>query len=133
MFGFDDPFGTKDKNDGRDKRRAFTKTQQNEILYQQNNKCAICQKPLDPRAIQYDHHKGWADKGRTVTRNGRALHPTCHAIKTHDDRLAKIEGKKKPVAAKKPVAKKKAPWDPFDLTLPEFNMPKGKDGFGGVF
>ncbi len=152
MFGFDDPFGTKDKNAGRDKRRAFTVVQKNEILAQQGNKCAICKKPLDMRAKQFDHQKGWADKGRTVTQNGRALCPNCHSIKTHDDRLAKIEGKKpakkKPVTKKatttmKTTAKKKAPsmqkkssLGLFDMSLPDYKMPelkmpkKPKGGFG---
>ncbi len=75
----------------RDKRRTFTRTQKNEILYQQNNKCAQCRNPLDPRAVQFDHKKGWADKGRTITQNGRALCSNCHSIITHKNRLEKIE------------------------------------------
>lgn len=37
----------------RDTRRAFTQTQKQEILYQQDNKCAFCHKKLDPRDIEY--------------------------------------------------------------------------------
>lgn len=148
MFGFDDPFAATTKNDSRDKRRSFGKTQQNEILFQQNSKCAICKKPLDPRATQFDHHKGWADKGRTVTRNGRALCSNCHSIKTHDDRLEKIEGKKK-TAVKKTKTTKKSPTKktvagksrkqssglfdafPLDCSIPKIKIPKGsKVGFG---
>lgn len=75
----------------RDKRRAFTQTQKNEILHQQDNKCAKCHKKLDPRAIEFDHVKGWAAQGRTVIQNGAALCPTCHTLKTHNDRLTNIE------------------------------------------
>ena len=85
----------------RDNRRAFGATQKSEILFQQNNKCAICHKPLDPRAIEYDHVKAWSWSGRTVTQNGAALCPTCHRIKTHHDRLKVIDKPKK----KKPLSK----------------------------
>jgi hypothetical protein len=77
--------------ESRDSRRSFTQTQKNEILYQQNNKCAKCHKKLDIRIIQYDHIKAWADTGRTITQNGAALHPDCHALKTHIDRVKKID------------------------------------------
>ena len=55
----------------RDSRRTFTITQKKEILYQQNNKCAICHRKLDPRAIEFDHGKPWADGGRTITQMDR--------------------------------------------------------------
>lgn len=35
----------------RDGRRAFTQTQKNEILYQQNSKCAKCHEMLDPSVV----------------------------------------------------------------------------------
>jgi predicted restriction endonuclease len=75
----------------RDKRRAFTQTQKNEILHQQDNKCAICHKKLDPRAIEFDHRKEWSASGKTIIRNGAALCPTCHRIKTHNSRVKKID------------------------------------------
>ena len=78
----------------RDKRRAFTKTQQADILYQQGNKCAICHKILDPRAIDFDHIKPWAASGKTIIRNGAALCPTCHRIKTHKSLVKKIDNTK---------------------------------------
>jgi len=95
IFGVGSMFsqGSKPK---RDKRRAFTRTQKNEILAQQNNKCAKCHKPLDMRTVEFDHKKGWADRGRTVTQNGQALCPHCHKLKTHKSRLKKIEKKRKP-------------------------------------
>ncbi|NOX71692.1 MAG: HNH endonuclease [Candidatus Micrarchaeota archaeon] len=101
-------FGSKKTK--RDSRRTFTITQKKEILYQQNNKCAICHKKLDPRAIEFDHGKPWADGGRTITQNGRALCPTCHRIKHHKERLKKIEGR----------TKKKKNKNPWDITIPGF-------------
>ena len=78
----------------RDTRRAFTQTQKKEILYQQDNKCAICHKKLDPRDIEYDHKKPWASGGRTKTVNGRALCGSCHNKITHKTKLKKVDSKK---------------------------------------
>ena len=102
-----DFFGTSRQNSKkqRDKRRAFTKTQKNEIWAQQNGKCASCKKKLDPRTVEYDHKKGWADRGKTVVVNGQALCPHCHKLKTHKERLKKVEKKKK--------RKKEERFDPF--------------------
>ncbi len=125
MFGFDDPFGTKIKNTGRDTRRSFTAAQKKEILYQQNGKCAICQEKLDPRDIEYDHKKAWADRGRTIVVNGRAVCGSCHNIITHKQRLNKTE--------KTPKNPAKKATNPFDFTIPAYKppkMPKGKGGFG---
>jgi hypothetical protein len=94
----------------RDGRRAFTQTQKNEILYQQNSKCAKCHEALDIRIVQYDHIKAWADKGRTITQNGAALHPNCHALKTHIERVKQID--------KKDISSKFAS----DLTLSKLNI-----------
>lgn len=88
-------WGEPTKKAGRDSRRTFTRTQKNEIWAQQNGKCAKCKNQLDPRATEYDHKKGWADKGQTVTVNGQALCANCHKKKTHKDRLKKIENKGK--------------------------------------
>ena len=85
-------------DDRRDRRRAFTQSQKASILYQQNNLCARCHQPLDPRAIEFDHHKPWADSGRTVTWNGRALCANCHKIVTHEHTLTKVQGKAPRVA-----------------------------------
>jgi recombinational DNA repair protein (RecF pathway) len=95
----------------RDPRRAFTQTQKNEILYQQNNRCAKCHDPLDPRAKHFHHIKGWAAGGRTVTVNGAALCPTCHAKTEHNERLNKVDRTSKTIKAKtrksSPAQKKK--------------------------
>ena len=81
--------------EGRDRRRSFTQSQKNQILYQQDKKCARCHKPLDPRAIEYDHKKPWAAGGRTKTINGRALCANCHKIITHNQILGKVEGRRR--------------------------------------
>ena len=81
----------------KDTRRSFTQTQKNEILYQQDNKCAssLCHhKKLDPRATEFDHKKPWASGGRTIKKNGRALCAECHKIITHNQRLRKIDKKR---------------------------------------
>src|ERR1039458_270577 len=79
----------------RDNRRAFTDTQRKEILYQQDSKCAVCHNKLDPRAIEYDHIKEWSVLGKTIIKNGAALCPTCHKIKTHNSLVKKIDQPKK--------------------------------------
>jgi hypothetical protein len=73
----------------RDKRRSFTTTQKNEILYQQNNLCAYCKCELDPRTTQFNHDDPWSSDGRTITQNGSAMHRDCHAVIHHNDRLLK--------------------------------------------
>lgn len=77
-------------DDGRDKQRAFTKTQQKEILTQQNNLCAgeYCKhKPLDLRIVQYHHVEGWAARGKTKVQNGIAVCPNCHALIHYYEKL----------------------------------------------
>jgi 5-methylcytosine-specific restriction endonuclease McrA len=88
-------FGAPEPKKKRDTRRAFTRTQKNEILHQQNYKCAKCKNQLDLRATEFDHKKGWADGGKTVTVNGQALCANCHKIKTHKSRLKKTDVKPK--------------------------------------
>ncbi len=135
MFNFNNPFA--DKNDtGRDKRRSFTQSQKNEILYQQNGKCAKCHKRLDPRDIEFDHKKPWADKGRTITQNGRALCGSCHNIVNHGQRLKKVD-KKLAKKTRSPVddiikgPKLDAPNPMYDiLGTGSLKKKKGKGGFG---
>ncbi len=79
-----------DKTD-KDTRRAFTQTQKNEIMHQQDYKCAECHKKLDLRATEFDHKKPWASGGRTITINGRALCADCHRIISHKHRLKQID------------------------------------------
>jgi len=80
----------------KDTRRSFTSTQKKEILYQQDNKCAMCHKKLDPRATHFHHAKPWASGGRTITANGRALDADCHEITSHKERLRQSDKKRKP-------------------------------------
>lgn len=85
---------TPKKKPERDSRRSFTQSQKNEILYQQDNRCAgkdCGHKKLDPRDIEFDHKKPWAAKGRTITENGRAVCGSCHNKITHNQRLKKVE------------------------------------------
>jgi 5-methylcytosine-specific restriction endonuclease McrA len=87
--------GPEKKKPIRDSRRAFNQTQRNRILFQQNSKCAKCHKKLDPRAMHFHHKKPWSSGGRTITENGRALCPTCHAIVTSEERLKKVDKKRR--------------------------------------
>jgi hypothetical protein len=79
----------------RDSRRSFTRTQKAEIWDQQNGKCAKCLKILKQRTVEYDHGKAWSDGGRTVVKNGRAMCAECHKLKTHKERLKKVNKKRK--------------------------------------
>ncbi|OIO21031.1 hypothetical protein AUJ13_05910 [Candidatus Micrarchaeota archaeon CG1_02_49_24] len=55
--------GFQKKEQERDTRRIFSATQKKQLLYQQNSKCGLCHKKLDPREIEYDHKKPWAARG----------------------------------------------------------------------
>lgn len=81
----------KEPTKDRDTNRTFNQTQKNEILFQQDNNCAVCHKKLDPRTTDFDHKKPWASGGRTISVNGRALHVDCHRIITHNTRLKKVD------------------------------------------
>ena len=81
----------KEQTKEKDERRAFTQTQKNEILVQQDYKCAECRKKLDLRATEFDHKKPWATGGRTIVVNGRALCADCHKIISHKHRLRQVE------------------------------------------
>lgn len=87
-----------EKKDKRDSRRTFSRTQKAEIWAQQNGKCAgtnCGHRKLDMRTVEYDHVKPWADRGRTIAQNGAALCPECHKLKTHKERLKKVDKKRK--------------------------------------
>ncbi len=76
------------------KRQPVSKSQKNEILARQKNKCAHCRKMLDMRAIHFDHIKEVYRGGKSVINNLQALCTECHAIKTHNERLKKVENKR---------------------------------------
>lgn len=105
----------------RDKSRAFRQTQKEEILFQQNNKCARCHKKLDPRDIEYDHIKPWAANGKTATVNGAALCGSCHNKKTHEERLRRLEPKKRKKSSNK--KKRRARAKPDQLGLGNYKLP----------
>lgn len=73
------------------KRQPISKSQKNEILSQQKNKCAHCKKMLDMRATHFDHIKEVYRGGKSVINNLQALCANCHNIKTHKEKLKKVE------------------------------------------
>jgi hypothetical protein len=107
----------------RDVRRTFTQTQKNELWVQQNGRCASTDcnhSQLDPRTTEYDHIKPWSDNGKTVLVNGAALCANCHKLKTHKDRVTKIDKKRKP---------KKKSDNPFEIFNPSKKGKKDSWGF----
>ena len=76
------------------KRQPVSKSQKNEILAQQKSRCAHCRKMLDMRSVEFDHKKEVYKGGRSLVNNLQALCSDCHKIKTHNNRLKKIENKR---------------------------------------
>ena len=74
----------------KDSRRQISRSEKNEVLAKQHNKCNICKKGLDPRAIHFDHIKEYSKGGKTSLSNIQALCPNCHARKTNKDRVKSI-------------------------------------------
>ena len=110
----------------KDTRRSFNRTQQKQILYQQDNKCARCHEKLDPRSTQFHHSKPWASGGRTKIENGRALCGTCHDIAGHEHRLKNTDETKKPTTIKTKTKKTKKPKSQDVFGFGEFKPPKIK-------
>ena len=79
----------------RDSRRRFTVTQQKEILHRQKYLCDKCGDKLDLRATEFDHIAPWADEGKTIVSNGRALCSNCHRKISSKNTLKKIDKKRK--------------------------------------
>ena len=73
------------------KREPIFKSQKNEVLARQKNKCNGCHKPLDMRATHFDHIKEVYKGGKSKVDNLQALCVSCHSIKTHEDKLKKVE------------------------------------------
>jgi len=92
-IGFGSKVSSKTQTE-RDTRRSFSPTQRSELWAQQDGKCGNCHKSLDMRTVEYDHTKAWAAKGKTITENGAALCPQCHKLKTHKERLKKVDKKR---------------------------------------
>lgn len=99
---------------GRDSRRGFTRTQEKEIWAQQNGKCggtACHHCKLDPRTTEYHHIKGWADKGKTIVKNGKALCANCHTLEGHHSRLKKTDKKRKSRSSMSDMLKPPQNWN----------------------
>lgn len=80
------------------KRKALTKADKDKILKRQKFKCAGkgCSKDLSKIPAHFDHKKPLALGGSDTLRNYQALCPTCHAIKTREDRSEIAKRKRKP-------------------------------------
>lgn len=77
------------------KREPISQSQRNEILARQKNKCNRCKKLLDMRAKHFDHIKEVYKGGKSRIDNLQALCANCHNIKTHDEKLHKVEKRRK--------------------------------------
>ena len=94
-LGLNSLWGSTNKNaNKRDARRQISRSEKNEVLARQHNRCNICKKGLDPRAIHFDHIKEYSKGGKTDISNIQALCPTCHAKKTNRDRVNEIRQKR---------------------------------------
>ena len=79
----------------KDKRQSVSRSQKNEILSKQRNKCAVCKKSLDMRATDFDHIKEVYKGGKSRVGNLQALCANCHNVKTHEEKLKKVETRRK--------------------------------------
>ena len=93
-FGGGLDFGLGPKSNSKPKRESVAKSQKNEVLARQKNKCAMCKKPLDMRATHFDHIREVYKSGKSTVSNLQALCANCHNIKTHKDKLKQTEKKK---------------------------------------
>lgn len=72
----------------------FSASQKKVILTRQDWKCARCGKLLSPKSSippQFDHVEAEGLGGPTVTGNGQALCPDCHAQKTAEDQARMVD------------------------------------------
>ena len=93
MFGF--PIAKPNKEISKPKTQPVSKSQKNEVLARQKNKCAKCHKLLDMRATHFDHATEVYKGGKSIIKNLQALCANCHSIKTNEDRLKQVEKKRK--------------------------------------
>jgi len=131
LFNFDDLYGSKQKKAvvKKDPKRKLTKSEENEVVDRQKNKCAICGKPLKRSHTHFDHKTPHSKGGKTNPSNMQAVCMNCHGDKTNQDRIKDI---KKKIADRKTTTKSKKSYaNPFDLSLPIYKPPRmPKDGFG---
>jgi len=86
---FDDGFNSGSKK--KTLRVPVSRSQKNEILARQGNRCAKCLKDLDMRATHFDHIKEVYKGGKSTINNLQALCSNCHSIKTHNNNLKQVE------------------------------------------
>lgn len=79
----------------KNKREPVSKSQKNEVLARQKNKCIGCKKPLDMRATHFDHIKEVYKGGKSRISNLQVLCANCHNVKTHEEKLKKVEKRRK--------------------------------------
>lgn len=77
------------------KREPISKSQKNEVLARQKNRCARCRRLLDMRATHFDHVKEVYKGGKSRIDNLQALCANCHNVKTHEEKLKKVENRRK--------------------------------------
>lgn len=75
----------------RDPRRAYTHTQQVQVLERQEFKCPDCPGVLNLRTVRFHHVIPWHEGGKTIISNCVALCPNCHATRTFRHSLGDAE------------------------------------------
>jgi len=70
------------ENNGRYKRKRFSKATKKAALIMQNNRCKLCYQYLV--VVDFDHING--DRSNNLLINCQALCPNCHARKTRKKR-----------------------------------------------
>jgi len=93
----------------KNKREPVSRSQKNEVLARQRNKCANCSKRLDMRAVHFDHIKEVYEGGKSKIDNLQALCSICHSIKTNEERRKRTENKRD-----------KKPNNPYDIDVSRF-------------
>ena len=94
LLGGSMDFGLGPKKKTKPKRESVAKSQKNEVLAKQKNRCARCKKHLDMRCTHFDHIKEVYKGGKSTVSNLQALCANCHNIKTHKEKLKKTEKNK---------------------------------------
>ena len=82
------------------KRKPVSRSQKNEVLARQKNRCTMCKKLLDMRATHFDHIKEVYKGGKSKIDNLQALCANCHNVKTHEEKLKKVENRRETNSSK---------------------------------
>jgi hypothetical protein len=67
----------KKRHYGVDPRIPFSSEQKRKIWENQGKRCMVCKESLDLFKADFQHKK-WIKGGKTTTKNGRAVHPSCN-------------------------------------------------------